>query len=33
VSMRMLADSVIVEQPVAVTELDALGHRVHIRLL
>jgi hypothetical protein len=25
----MLADAVVIEQPVSVAELDALGHKVH----
>ena len=29
VSVRMLADAVVVEQPMAVAEVDALGDRVH----
>ena len=31
VAVRMLADAVVVEQPMAVTEVDALGDRVHNR--
>ena len=30
VSVRVLAHAVIVEQPVAVTELDAFGHEIHV---
>ena len=30
VAVRMLADAVVVEQPVAVTELDALGDEIHV---
>jgi hypothetical protein len=33
VSVRVLADAVIVQQSMAVAELDALGHGVHMRLL
>ena len=29
VPVRMLADAVVVEQPVAVAELDALGDEIH----
>ena len=29
VAVRMLADAVVVEQPMAVTEIDALGDRIH----
>jgi len=29
VTVRMLADAVVIEQPVAVAEVDAFGDRVH----
>ena len=29
VAVRMLADAVVVEQPVAVAEIDALGDEIH----
>ena len=31
VSVRMLADAVVIEEPVAVTELDPLRDEVHVR--
>ena len=31
VAVRVLADAVVVEQPVAVTEVDALGDEIHDR--
>ena len=33
VAVRMLADAVVVEQAMAVTELDAFGDEIHSRVL
>jgi hypothetical protein len=30
VPVRMLADAVVVEQPMAVAEFDSFGHEIHV---